>query len=1108
MRKCMGCMEEVEDHLNECSKCAYIRNTPPKEAYHMPPESILAERYIVGRVLGYGGFGVTYLGYDAQLERKVAIKEFLPSTFATRMPGYTEITVYGGEATEQFEAGLERFVEEAKRLAAFNGIGGIVDIYDTFVENNTAYIIMEYLQGVDVKVLLEANGPMPFEEAREIILKICETLEPVHKEGIIHRDISPDNIFITQEGEVKLLDFGASRYATSINSKSLSVILKAGYAPEEQYRSRGDQGAWSDVYALAATFYKMITGITPMDAMERGIDDTLKEPSQLGIKIEKPAENAIMNALNIRKEDRTSSISEFRTALLSQEVSRTKVKQRKSDNGQLSLWMKMLIGGSLLMALVLVVLTVTGVITIGKTNVLKDEFGSAVPEGYVNAPGIVNLSEDQAQQLMRKIGLLYLIVGKEYSDDIEKGKILSQMPLPGRVIKLGETIEITISGGRKSDAIAAGEVSLPDVTYMKVNEAIYEMKSKGFYYHTSYEFSDTVTEGLIIRMEEFEGGRGAKLYVSLGKNEESGEMRAAYMEHTGDGMILNIGIDSSHYDNTNNHYPTYQISCSEDKGRTWENLLSKWGNIESYRPYKMSYDNGTSSVQLRVDLEELITLYNPHLMGKDLMYQIEKVEEPNNNGESNIIETMELEEVLRVEEELTAVQIDSIESYTAKEIKDKINKGELNERNDLRYVFERGEEEQYNFYCFRGNMKQYEQYKLIHDTNYRNHAYCDKAGELWVASYKQESNNNNSVMMWSILRVSEAELLEQANWSIKTAESYHCFYKEGSNLVHINNNTQEEIISGIEDLLGQPIGEQEVKYQYKENYQEGNVIRCYYDTYREDIKITFFIALGKKEVGKYGSISMPTIVKNRMYAPQIKFLLSGVDKVEEGEYTSYELSYSVDAGRTWKELKNKEGYRYRHGWLPFEPEKDSLLEETYLSLGQYLFVDNLALADRSLTFRMDRLISTNEGDKLIDQIIINRPFLFTVEDKKVSVSSTKKYEWNQVDELVKEGRISEDSVINSYYQSFIQYNHEMNEDIYLLTGSFRKGHTYYIMSENTVDTSESFMCYREGELFMTQYKGSDRAGKYLIQQVDYEDLKEGGIMAKITKPSYVNLDFK
>lgn len=515
MRRCLGCMEEIDTDCRVCPMCGYIQDTPPQEAYHLTPGTTLGGRYLVGRVLGYGGFGITYIGFDTRLERKTAIKEFLPSMLATRMPGDTEITVFTGEYTRQFEEGLERFQDEAERLAKFNGLPGIVDIYDNLQENHTAYIIMELLEGQDIKTILKANGTLPYETAKEIILSVCGTLEKVHEEGMIHRDISPDNIYLTADGKIQVIDFGAARYETSKNSKSLSVILKSGYAPEEQYRSRGEQGPWSDVYALGASFYKMITGVTPQDSMERAVKDELMEPSALGVSIPPSEENALMNALAVRARDRTQNMAQFREELLSDISVRNKIKKDKNSDGKMSVRRKVisacLIGAALLLGL----LAATG--TLGEGGILEDTFGSALEAGYMNAPGIVNLSQTEAKKAVENAGLSYLVVGKEYSEKIEKDKVLTQEPLPGRPVALGDSMEVIICGGLPE---AAEMDEMPDVVYLDWKEAQERLQEEGIHTEKQFEYDPSVMSGLVIRQEEKEetghGGKTVLLTISLG----------------------------------------------------------------------------------------------------------------------------------------------------------------------------------------------------------------------------------------------------------------------------------------------------------------------------------------------------------------------------------------------------------------------------------------------------------------------------------------------------------------------------------------------------------------------------------------------------------------
>ena len=215
MKRCMGCMAEIETDARICPHCGYRQDTEVRESYYLVPGTVIQNRYIVGRVIGAGGFGITYIGWDNVLRRVVAVKEYFPSAFATRGYRNNQITVYSGAAREDFYAGLDSFMKEAKRLASFGNIEGIVQIFDCLQENGTGYIIMEYLKGKTVKELLKAGKRYTADEAAAVLTPVMNALSQMHNAGIIHRDIAPDNIFVTDEGEVKLLDFGAARYASA-----------------------------------------------------------------------------------------------------------------------------------------------------------------------------------------------------------------------------------------------------------------------------------------------------------------------------------------------------------------------------------------------------------------------------------------------------------------------------------------------------------------------------------------------------------------------------------------------------------------------------------------------------------------------------------------------------------------------------------------------------------------------------------------------------------------------------------------------------------------------------------------------------------------------------
>ena len=323
-------MAQIDENAYICPHCGYVDGTPPAEAYYLKPGEELAGRYMIGKVLGYGGFGITYIGFDNLLQAPVAIKEYFPSHCATRSPGKRTVTVLSGDASEAFKIGIEKFISEAKRLAQLQETDGVVRVFDCVQDNNTAYIIMEYLRGKTVKEMLAGQRQLPYADAKKIILRVLQILNTVHEEGIIHRDIAPDNIFITEQGEVRLLDFGAARYAVSSRSQTLTRILKAGYAPEEQYRSSGQQGPWTDVYSAAATFYRMITGRCPSESIERMIEDDIILPSYIVADIPESDEAALMKALAVRRDQRFQTADEFRQALSAEAKSRSKtVKQQK-----------------------------------------------------------------------------------------------------------------------------------------------------------------------------------------------------------------------------------------------------------------------------------------------------------------------------------------------------------------------------------------------------------------------------------------------------------------------------------------------------------------------------------------------------------------------------------------------------------------------------------------------------------------------------------------------------------------------------------------------------------------------------------------------------------
>lgn len=320
MKMCYSCFNEEQDNSVRCSHCGSPLGIKNEEGFPnaLPRGSILKGRYILGRVLGQGGFGITYLAKDYLTDSLVAIKEYFPSVMATRKSDYS-VAAFNVRQNGTFTSGKDDFQQEAQTLAKFRGHPNIVRVFDCFEENNTAYLVMEYISGESLeKYLARKGGRISWEEAERILLPLLEALKDVHAIGIVHRDIAPDNIIVTADQGVKLLDFGAARDSIGERTKSLDVVLKHGYAPFEQYMYRSRLGSWTDVYAMAATLYRTITGVTPPDSADRFAslpEDSIKSPSSLGVSIPEKAEKALMKALAVRAEDRTRSMEEFKKDL-------------------------------------------------------------------------------------------------------------------------------------------------------------------------------------------------------------------------------------------------------------------------------------------------------------------------------------------------------------------------------------------------------------------------------------------------------------------------------------------------------------------------------------------------------------------------------------------------------------------------------------------------------------------------------------------------------------------------------------------------------------------------------------------------------------------------
>ena len=330
---CFGCMELIEDY--PCPKCGYA---PEQSAYGyaLKPGTRLKGKYLIGKMLGQGGFGITYIGMDLKLRRKVAVKEYYPASFVSRKYSTGQIIWHDTETARQAQlSGQEHFLKEARKMSRVDGIDSVVHVFDVFQENNTAYIVMDFIEGRTLQRWLTKNGPLPWESVRAIFMPVIQTMAQVHQQGLIHRDISPDNLMLLPDGRVKILDLGAAKDLNINSGNSSMQVAKSGFSPLEQYVQSIRSGTWTDVYSMAATMYYTLTGVLPPTAIDRANEDTLRWDLPQLQSLPPAVLTAIKNAMAIRSEDRTQTMDIFFGEL----HGNLKQASKSRKNGKLPKWL-------------------------------------------------------------------------------------------------------------------------------------------------------------------------------------------------------------------------------------------------------------------------------------------------------------------------------------------------------------------------------------------------------------------------------------------------------------------------------------------------------------------------------------------------------------------------------------------------------------------------------------------------------------------------------------------------------------------------------------------------------------------------------------------------
>ena len=273
MTRCAKCMKELAEGDLVCPGCGYEQDSAVQPPSALKWETILHGRYYIGNVIGQGGFGITYVGFDLVLETKVAVKEYFPSGSASRTSSYSNEIQWDftGKGRESWEEGIDRFLREARKMARLDSVPAIVRVRDAFAENRTAYIVMDFVEGDTLKKYLQSHGVLDYEACITLLSPILDSLAVIHDCGFIHRDISPDNIMLQPDGSARLLDMGAAVDVRANEGRASMAVVKRNFSAPEQYMESESLGSWTDVYAMGATIYYCVTGKTVPEALERGL---------------------------------------------------------------------------------------------------------------------------------------------------------------------------------------------------------------------------------------------------------------------------------------------------------------------------------------------------------------------------------------------------------------------------------------------------------------------------------------------------------------------------------------------------------------------------------------------------------------------------------------------------------------------------------------------------------------------------------------------------------------------------------------------------------------------------------------------------------------------
>lgn len=493
---CPSCMKEItQTDVSDCPFCKHPLSMQNDKSL-LAVKTLLQNRYVVGRVLSRNGEGATYIGYDAELNMPVRIREFFPSGLCGRIQGGA--VVPAEKYSLKFNNELNSFLSLARGLARMRSLSALLPVYDIFEQNGTAYYISETLDAITLHDFLIRNGgSLTFDQLSPMVMPLMQTLSSLHNIGIVHRGISPDTLLIGKDGKLRITEFCVADARTA--NSGMAAHLFRGYAALEQYTANEEQGPWTDVYGLATTIYRSLVGNPPPEATARVTNDKLIIPPAVAESLPAYAMSALANALQIRPDDRTESIEAFRDEFSAAPsvINRSRSAVRgddnmADDNGK----NKKKKSGKKHYVIISMVATALALVAIGAVvyfMLFKDSSNSDTAETTTIAatqtyslnnidPNIgetPNLVDQKYNKLTSDANLMrsvadykVQVISKQYSDKA-LNTILSQDPKPGTQIKKGDTIKVVLSLGPSS-------LKMPDIIGLSPEDAMYKLIEAGF----------------------------------------------------------------------------------------------------------------------------------------------------------------------------------------------------------------------------------------------------------------------------------------------------------------------------------------------------------------------------------------------------------------------------------------------------------------------------------------------------------------------------------------------------------------------------------------------------------------------------------------------------